>query len=84
MNGEGFSEAVLALYKARFGAPPAALVAAVERAGDQAELQRLLEIVGTRSAEEVATALRKPRAEQPARAKVGRRSASPRRASVAR
>jgi hypothetical protein len=81
---EGFSRAVLAIYKARFGAPPAALVAAVERAGDEAELQRLLEIVGTRSAEDVAAALKNPRAKAPARAKVGRRSASPRRAAAAR
>lgn len=83
-RGEGFSEAVLVVYSARFGAPPAALVAAVERAGDQAELKHLLEIVTTLSAEEVATALRKPRPKPPARAKVSRRSASPRRASVAR
>jgi hypothetical protein len=81
---EGFSRAVLAAYRVRLGAPPAALVAAVERAGDQTELQRLLEIVTTLSAEDVAAALRKPRAKQPARAKISRRSASPRRASVAR
>ncbi len=83
-RGEGFSEAVLVVYGARFGAPPAALVAAVERAGDQAELKHLLEIVTTLSAEDVAAALRKPRTKPPARAKVSRRSASPRRASVAR
>ncbi len=81
---KGFSRAVLAAYRARFGAPPAAVVAAVEGAGDQAELERLLEMVTTLSAEDVAAALRKPGAKQPARAKVSRRSAAPRRASVAR
>ena len=81
---EGFSKAVLAVYRARLGAPTAALVAAVERAGDHAELQRLLEIVTTRSAEDVAAALRKPRAKAAARAKVSSSSAAPRRAAVAR
>lgn len=60
------------------------IVVIIERVGDQAELQRLLEIVSTRSAEDVAAALRKPRAKTPARAKVSRRSASPRRAAPAR
>lgn len=83
-RGEGLSKAVLVVYSARFGTPPAALAAAVQRVSDQAKLQRLLEIVGTGSAEDMAAALRKPRAKPPARAKVGRRSASPRRASVAR
>jgi hypothetical protein len=81
---EGFAQAVISAYRARLGAPPAALVSAVERASDHAELQRLLELVTTRSAEDVAAALRKPRAKPAARAKVSRRSASPRRASVAR
>ena len=81
---EGFSQAVLMVYKFRFGARPAALVAAVERAGDHAELERLIAIVATLSAEGVSAALRKPRTKQPARAKISRRSASPRRASVAR
>jgi hypothetical protein len=81
---EAFSQAVLVAYRARFGAPPAALVAAVERAGDQAELQRLLEMVTTRSEEEVAAALRKPRAKPAARAKTARRSAAPRRAAASR
>jgi hypothetical protein len=81
---EAFSKAVLVVYSARFRAPPAAVVAAVERVGDQAELQRLLEIVSTRSVEDVAAALRRPRAKPPARAKVSRRSASPRRAAAAR
>jgi len=81
---EGFSQAVLAIYRIRFGAPPVALVTAVERAGDQAEIQRLIEIVTTLSAEDVAAALRKPRAKQPTRAKKSTRGASPRRASVTR
>ncbi len=81
---EGFAQAVLAVYKTRLGAPTAALVAAVERAGDHAELQRLLEIVTTRSAEDVAAALRAPRARSAARVKVSRSSASPRRAATTR
>ena len=81
---EGFAQAVLAAYRARLGAPPAALMAAVERAGGHAELQRLLEIVTTLSAEDVAAALRKPRAKPAARAKVSSRGASPRRAAVSR
>jgi hypothetical protein len=75
---EGFAQAVLAAYKARLGAPPPALVAAVERAGDLTALQRLLKMVTTLSAEEVAAALRKPRAKPAARAKVtAARSAGP-------
>ena len=81
---EGFAQAVLAAYRVRFGAPPAGLVAAVERASDQAELQRWLEIVTTRSAEEVASALRQPRSAQSARRKPTRRSAAPRRAPASR
>lgn len=81
---EGFAQAVLLVYQTRFGAPPAALTAAVARAGDHAKLQSLLELVTTLSAEDVAAALRKPRTKPPTRAKVTRRSASPRRASVAR
>lgn len=81
---EAFSKALLVVYGARFGAPSAAVLAAVARVSDQTEIQRLLEIVGTGSAEDLAVALRKPRAKAPARAKVGRRSASPRRAAAAR
>ena len=84
LEQKAFSQAVLVVYRARFGTPPAALVAAIERAEDHAEIQRLIEIVTTLSAEDVAAALRKPRTKQPARAKINRRSASPRRASVAR
>jgi hypothetical protein len=81
---EGRAEAVLSVYKVRFGVPPAALVAAVEHASNHAALQRLLELVSTRSADDVATALRRPRTKPPARAAIKRRSAAPRRASVAR
>lgn len=59
---KGFGQAVMAAYQARFGAPPVDLVAAVERARDQAELERWLQIVITRSADEVIAALRRPRA----------------------
>jgi hypothetical protein len=82
---EGVPRAVLAVYRIRFGAPPAELVAAVERAGDHAELQRLLEIVATRTAEDIAAALRsKPQARSAARVKVSRGGASPRRAAATR
>lgn len=81
---EGLAQAVLAIYRIRLGTPPVALVAAVEAADDCAELERLIKIVTTLSAEEVATALRKPRAKPPARAKISGRSASPRRAAASR
>lgn len=83
-RNEELAEAVLTVYRLRFGAPPAALVAAVEGASDHAALQRLLELVSTRSAEDVATALRRPRTKQPARAAVKRRTAAPRRAAASR
>ena len=54
---EGFAEAVLVAYRARFGAPPATLVAAVRAAKDQAALRRWLEMVTTRPLEEVTSAL---------------------------
>lgn len=78
----GFARAVLAAYRARFGAPPAALGTAVEQAHDHAELERWLEIVTTRSKEEIAAALRRPRtAKSSVRA---RGSASTRRAPAPR
>jgi hypothetical protein len=82
-RAEGFAQAVLVAYRARFGAPPAALVAAVERASDPAALQRWLEMVTTQSAEDVAAALRRPiTTKRPPRA-LNRRSASPQRATTA-
>jgi len=81
---EGFAQAVLAAYRARFGAPPAGLVVAVEYARNHAALQRWLEIVTTRSVDEITEALRRPRSAQPARRAGTRRSASPRRTSVPR
>lgn len=81
---EGFAQAVVAAYQARFGAPPAALVAAVERARDHAELERWLQLVITRSADEVSSALRRPRAAPAARRTEDRRSASPRRVSASK
>jgi hypothetical protein len=81
----GLAQAVLAAYGIRFGvAPPAALVAAVEGASDHAALQRLHALVITHSAEDVVTALRRPRTKPPARAVAKRRSAAPRRAAVSR
>jgi len=79
-----FAQAVLVAYRARFGAPPAALVAAVEQARDHAALERWLERVTTRSAEEIAAALRRPRRARPAGLTKSRRRASPRRTSAAR
>ena len=87
---EGFVRAVLAAYKARFGAPPAGLAAVLERSGNQAALEQWLEVVTTRSAEEVAAMVRSERASPaPRRAPSGSRSRSrgrsgtaPRRASA--
>jgi hypothetical protein len=83
---EGFAQAVLAAYRVRFGAPPAALVAAVERASDHAALLRWLEMVTTQSAEDVAAALRRPTTTKRARAPrtLNRLGASTRRASTSR
>ena len=81
---QGFAQAVLVAYRARFGAPPAALVAAVEQVRDHAALERWLERVTTRSAEEIAAALRRPRRARPAGLTKSRRRASPRRTSAAR
>ena len=82
-RNEGFAQAVLVAYRARFGAPPAALVAAVERASDHAALQRWLEMVTTQSAQDVAAALRRPTTTKRAPRTLNRRSASPRRATTA-
>ena len=83
---KGFAQAVLAAYRARFGAPPAALVAAVERASDHAALQRWLEMVTTQSAEDVAAALRRPTTTKQARAPrtLNRLGASTRRAPTSK
>lgn len=83
-HDEGFAQAVLATYRARFGAPPADLVTTIERSRGRAELQRWLEVVATCSADEVAAALRKPRAAEPAPRTRNRRSASPRRTTAPR
>jgi len=80
---EGFAQAVLAAYVVRFGAAPGALVAAIEQACDRAALQRWLEIVTTRSAEDVARAQGKPRSTSSARREIDRRHPSPRRPSAA-
>ncbi len=81
---EGFAKAVLAAYQARFGAPPATLVAAVGKASDLAELQRWLEKVTTLSREEVTAALRASSTRKRAAPKKARRATSaPRRASAA-
>lgn len=81
---EGFAQAVLIAYRARFGAPPEDLVTAVQQARDHAELERWLEIVTTRSVDEVNAALPRMRAVQPARRTRSRQSAAPQRTSASR
>lgn len=74
---EGLAAAALAAYHARFGAaPPAALAAAVEGASDEAALRRWIEVVTTKSEQEIAAALRGAARAKPAarRTTVGRRS----------
>lgn len=83
-RGVGLAQALLVAYRARFGEPPAAVVAGIERVGDPTELEGLLQMVITRSAAEVAAAVRKPRAKPAARAKRAPRAATPRRASAPR
>jgi hypothetical protein len=55
---EGLADAVLTLYQARFGAPPADLAAVVRRTRDPATLRAWLVTVGTGSAADVAAAVR--------------------------
>jgi hypothetical protein len=81
---EGFAQAVLEAYQTRFGRPPAALVAVIERTREHADLRRWLEIVVTRSAEEVTAALHQPQTAQSAARSRNRRSASSRRTSAPR
>jgi hypothetical protein len=83
-RGEGLAEGVLLAYKARFGSPPAALVAAVEGAVDHATLQRWLVMVTTRSAEDVAAALRRPATTKRVPRATRRAGGSPRRAAASR
>jgi hypothetical protein len=73
----GLMHAVLFAYRARFGAPPADLVTAVEGARDNAELERLLKLVVTRSASEISAALRRPRPVKPSRRTGSRKGTSP-------
>lgn len=82
---EGLAEGVLMAYRARFGAaPPAALAAAVEHADDRAALQRWMEMVTTRSADDVTAALRRPTAAKRTTGTTKRRGVSARRATAAR
>lgn len=83
-RGEGYAEAVLAAYKVRFGAPPAALAAAVEGEGDHATLQRWLEMVMTRSVEDVAATLLQSKTRPRARTTTRRVGAPTRRAATSR
>jgi hypothetical protein len=76
--------AVLMAYTTRFGAPPPAFVAAVKRADGPAERQRLLALVITKSAAEIAAEVRKPRAKPAVSKTATRRSAAPRRSAAAR
>jgi hypothetical protein len=55
---EGLVEAILTLYDMRFGRPPADIEAVLCRTHDRAILREWLKLVGTRSADEVAAALR--------------------------
>lgn len=55
---EGLAKALLAFYEARFGAPPAELSAAVGRMQDPAILSDWIQLAGTRSAEDFASAVR--------------------------
>jgi hypothetical protein len=57
-RNEGLIEALLALYEARFGTPPADLSEAIHRTRDPATLRDWLQMIGTRSADDVAAVLR--------------------------
>ncbi len=81
---KGVADSVLMVYRARFGAAPAALVAVVESAPDRAALERWLVLVSTGTEEEVAAALPKRRAKPAARSAPKPRSTAARRAPAAR
>ena len=81
---EALAEVLLMAYTTRFGAPPGAFVAAVKRADGPAARQRLLALVITKSADEIAAVVRKPRAKPAVNKTATRRSATPRRGAAAR
>ena len=55
------SDALLKVYKARFGQPPRDIVAAIERTSDLPVLRGWLDLFAIRSADDIAAALRNPR-----------------------
>jgi len=59
---QGVAHSLVEVYEARFGAMPQDLRAVVERLDDEPTLVTWLRIVGTRSADEVAAAIRSFRA----------------------
>ena len=81
---EALAEVLLIAYTTRFGTPPAAFVAAVKRADGPVARQRLLALVITKSADEIAAAVRKPRSKPAVNKTATRRSATPRRGAAAR
>lgn len=81
---EALVKSILTVYRARFGEPSKALVAAVEQATDLATLECWVPIVATRSANEVAAALIKPRPTRTTRRLKTTPRVSPRRAAASR
>ena len=59
---EGFARSLVTVYEARFGTMPEDLRAMVQDVDDEATLIGWLQLVGTRSADEIATAIRSFRA----------------------
>jgi hypothetical protein len=59
---QGVAHSLLEVYEARFGAMPEDLRAVVEGIDDEPTLVRWLRLVGTRSADEIAAAIRSFRA----------------------
>jgi hypothetical protein len=72
---EELIEALLAVYKARFGETPRSIVTAVESTHDMSVLRRWRDLVATHSADEIAAALCAPPARPPvpARAAIKKR-----------
>lgn len=59
---EGFQQSLIDIYEARFGAVPEELRAVIEATHDEPTLRAWLKLAGTRSADELAAAIRASRA----------------------
>jgi hypothetical protein len=59
---EGFQQSLIDIYEARFGAVPEVIRTAIEDTHHEPTLRAWLKLAGTRSADEIAAAIRASRA----------------------